>query len=255
MPVYLDLVIALNFLVDFLLLLGTSRLCGYPARPLRTALAALLGGVYGGLCLLPGLHFLGNVLWRTVSLALMALLAFGVSVSALRRGVVFALLSMALGGVALGLGGSSFWTLVAAAGGVCSLCVVGFRGKLEARSYVPVVLSYGGKRLQLTALQDTGNTLRDPVTGRPVLVIAADAAQQLTGLSREQLRQPVESVGALPGLRLIPYRAVGKDSGLLLALRFPEVKIGTWKGSSLVAFAPEGLSPENAYQALTGGAA
>ena len=31
------------------------------------------------------------------------------------------------------------------------------------------------------------------------------------------------------------------------------VKIGNWQGSTLVAFAPESLSAEGAYQALTGG--
>jgi hypothetical protein len=77
-------------------------------------------------------------------------------------------------------------------------------------------------------------------------------ARQLTGLTLTQLQKPAENIGSLPGLRLIPYRAVGQSSGLLLALRLPCV-IGTWKGNSLVAFAPEGLSPDGAYQALTGG--
>ena len=110
--------------------------------------------------------------------------------------------------------------------------------------------------MRMTALQDTGNTLCDPVTGRPVLVVGVEIAQQLTGLTQQQLRCPVEAIAEapLPGLRLIPYRAVGQPSGLLLALRLQDVRIGNWKGSSLVAFAPDGLSREGAYQALTGGA-
>ena len=40
MKIYLDLVVILNFLVDFLLLLGTNRLSGFPASPLRAAAAA-----------------------------------------------------------------------------------------------------------------------------------------------------------------------------------------------------------------------
>ena len=105
------------------------------------------------------------------------------------------------------------------------------------------------------SVEDTGNLLRDPITGRQVLVVGGDVALELTGLTQEQLRSPVESIGALPGLRLIPYRNVGNSSGFLLALRLQNVKIGKWKGSTLVAFAPEGLSSEGAYQALTGGAA
>lgn len=253
MQVYLDVVIVLNFLVDFLLLLGVDSLCGYPTRLGRSVLSAALGGIYAGVCLLPGFSFLGNTIWRTVSLAGMSCVAFGLTKSALRRGAVFALLSMALGGAALGLTARGFWAIAAAAGCICLLCAIGFRGKLSGQRYVPVELSYGGRRVMLTALQDTGNTLRDPITGRQVLVVGADVAQKLTGLTVQQLKKPVENVGLLPGLRLIPYRAVGQEAGLLLALKLPQVKIGTWQGNSLVAFAPEGLSPDGAYQALTGG--
>lgn len=253
MTVYLDVVMGLNFLVDFLLLLGTNRLCGYPFAPGKAALAAALGGIYGGICLLPGFHFLGNTLWRIVFFALMSITAFGLTKSAVRRGVTFVLLSMALGGVALGFGGRNMASLVAAAGLILLLCVIGFRDVLGSAAYVPVELRYQDKKLTLTALRDTGNTLRDPVTGKPVLVVGADVAKLLTGLSRQQLEKPVESVSALPGLRLIPYRTVGKECGMLLAVKMPQVKIGSWQGSGLVAFAPEGLSLGGEYQALTGG--
>lgn len=253
MTVYLDGVLILNFLVDFLLLLAAGRLCGFPVKAGRAAAGGLLGGLYAAACLLPGFAFLGNILWRTVSLGAMALIAYGCSVSALRRGVVFAFLSLALGGAVLGIGKGGFLGIVCAAGVLCLLCCIGFRGKLGGTTYVPVELNYEDKHISLTALQDTGNTLRDPVTGQQVLVIGAEAANKLIGLTRSQLKSPVESVGAIPGLRLIPYHSVG-SSGFLLAMRLQGVKIGSWQGSTLVAFAPEGLSREGAYQALTGGA-
>lgn len=257
MVVYIDAIGFMNFLVDFLLLLGTNRLCGYPPGWGRTASAAALGGVYAGACFVPRLAFLGNIYWRLVCLGLMAWIAFGTSKSALRRGIVFVFLSMALGGIAFCFGKGNVWSLLSSAALVSILCAVGFREKIGVRSFVPVELSYGGKCIKLTALHDTGNMLRDPVTGRGVLVVGADVATQLTGLSQHQLRSPVEAMSQtpLPGLRLIPYHALGQPAGLLLALRIQDVRIGKWKGSSLVAFAPEGLSREGTYQALTGGAA
>lgn len=257
MVVYLDVIILLNFLVDFFLLMGTNRLCGYPARCGRSALAAAVGGVYGGVCLLPGFRFLGSTLWRVISLCLISILAFGFYKNAVRRGAIFTLLNMALGGVALGLGTNGFWTIVISAIGVALICVLGFPGKIGGASYVPVELSYGNNNLRLIALQDTGNSLTDPLTGRSVLVIGADAAQRLTGLTREQLCKPSEAIlsAGVPGLRLIPYRTIGQPGGMLLGMRFQNVRIGKWKGSSLVAFAPEGLSEEGSYQALTGGVA
>lgn len=257
MTVYLDVVMVLNFLVDFLLLLSANRLCGYQIIWGRAVLGALLGGAYGGICIVPGFAFLGNMLWRVVCLLIMGFLTFGFSISGFRRTLVFLLLSMALGGIALGLGNGGFWRVLLGAAGLAALCFFGFRNCLGSSTYLPVELEYEKKHIHLTALQDTGNTLRDPVTGRPVLVVSGDAATKITGLTPTQLSNPVETLaeGFLPGLRLIPYSSIGQPAGMLLALRIPNVKIGKWKGSSLVAFAPNPLSKEGAYEALTGGMA
>lgn len=251
---YIDLVILLNFLVDFFLLLAVNRLSGYPPGYGRCFLSATLGGIYGGICLLPGMGFLAGILWRMVFLGLMAWLAFGWQSSTLHRGVLFYLLSMALGGVAMGMSRGGTLSVIGSALGVLLLAFLSFYTSGRGQKYVTVELRYGDKQVRLTALRDTGNSLRDPLTGQSVLVVGAKIAEELTGLTREQLREPARSVTAIPGLRLIPYRAVGQTSGMLLAMRLQEVTIGKWKGSSLVAFAPEGLE-EEAYQALTGGAA
>lgn len=253
MTVYINGVFLLNFLVDILLLLAAGRLSGFPAKPTRAILGATLGGVYAACCLLPGFYFLGNTLWRLVSLGLISVIAYGISKSAMRRGLVFLLLSMALNGVMMGIDKGGFLGVVCGAVTICLLCFVGFRGRIGDTTYVPVELHYGDKHLQITALQDTGNTLRDPITGRAVLVVGADTALELLGLTRSQLQNPVDSLSALPGLRLVPYHSIGARS-FLLAKNLKNVKIGAWQGSTLVAFAPESFNAEGAYQALTGGA-
>lgn len=253
MEIYLDLVILLNFLVDFLLLLGTNRLSGFPPGICRCALGALLGAGYAAACLLPGFRFLGNLLWRTVFLCLMGVVAFGCSRSALLRGGLFLLLTMALGGVAVSLGREDFPALLLAAALVWLLCRC--CGGTGGQEYVPITLTYGEKTASILALRDTGNTLRDPVTGEQVLILSAEVAHRLTGLSQEALKHPLETLARrpIPGLRLIPYRAVGQGSAMLLALRFDHVKIGSRVQKAVVAFAPEGLGEGSPYQALTGG--
>lgn len=252
MTVSTEGVMLLNFLVNFLLLIGAGRFCGCPVCIWRIALGSGLGSIYAGVCMMPGFYFLGNILWRLICLALVALIAYGLSVSGLRRGLIFSFLSLALGGVVLGVDSGGILGVICGAGLICWLCCFRFAGHSVRTAYVPVELNYGQKHMQLTALQDTGNTLRDPITGRQVLVVGADVAGELLGLTKQQLQNPVESVGILPGLRLIPYRSIDKCS-FLLALRLQDVKIGQWQGSTLVAFAPEGLSAEGTYQALTGG--
>lgn len=250
--VYLDLVMLLNFLVDLLLLIGTNCLSGYPVMRWRCTAAAALGGVYGGVCLVPGFVFLGDTLWRLVFLGLMAVIAFGWNRSALRRGMLFVFLSMALGGIALGLGNGGAWSLIGAAACVALMCGIGFRGKAGAQRFATVELVLGGKRRRLIALHDTGNTLKDPVTGRQVLVVGEEVAQELLGLTPQQLREPIQTVAQMPGLRLIPYRAVGQPVGMLLAVKPDEVRMDGNKRDVIVAFAPQKLGFDG-YEALAGG--
>lgn len=254
MTVYLDLVVLLNFWVDGLLLMGANRLTGHPTGWRRCVLAAAVGGIYAGICMLPECRFLGNTLWRTVSLGAMAGIAYGWSVSALRRGMIFVLLSMALGGMALGLGGDNFMSLILAAAGVVFLCVMGVKTPLGMKKFQPVELQWKGQRLKLTALVDTGNTLRDPITGGAVLVVGPNVGRKL-GISREMICDPVTALTRepIPGARLIPYRAVGKPGGMLLMIRFEQVLLNGRVISPMVAFAPEEIGGNDGYQALAGG--
>ena len=256
MSVYLDLVILLNFLVDFLLFLGVNRLSGFPPGWKKAALAAGLGSLYSAVCLLPGFHFLMNTLWRLIFLTAMSILAFGWNKSTLKRGGLFVLLTLALGGAALGFGEGNFFLLILTAGGIVLLCRIGFGGQVGHREYVNLRICHGQRQVELIALRDSGNTLSDPITGEQVLVVGADVAQKLLDLTPAQLQKPLDTMAQrpIPGLRLIPYRAVGQDRGMLLALRFPQVYVGSRKIGALVAFAPEAVGEGDCYQALTGGA-
>lgn len=239
------------FLVSFLLLMASNRLMGFPPGLLRCALGALVGGIHAGACLVPGLHFLGNPLWLPVSILLMGMSAYGIGLSAFRRGVLFCLLQGSLWGITGQ--DSSPGVMLLGALGLSAAAVVAFAGRAGSRRYVPVQLRRGEVKLNLTALEDTGNTLTDPVTGQSVLIVGRKPAMELTGLSQEALADPVGSMGKLPGLRLIPYRSIGKDAGFLLALRLPDVTIGNKRGAALVALSPTNLSMDGGYEALTGG--
>ena len=255
MRIYVDLVAILNTIVDFLLILGTNRLSGFPPGCGRSAAAATVGGIYGGACLMPGFSFLGNPLWRAVSLSVIAVIAFGLNRSALQRGGIFVLLSMALGGIVMGMGQGSVMLLLLSTVLMWLLCAVSFRGSAGSREYIPVTLHWGDRELTVIALKDTGNTLCDPLTGEQVLVAGAEVGMKLLGLSRDQIAHPVETMasGVLPGLRLIPYHAVGQAGSMLPAIRFSEARIGNRPAQPLVAFAPDQIARGEMYQMLTGG--
>ena len=139
--------------------------------------------------------------------------------------------------------------------GVWLLSRIGFGGSVGGKEYIPVTISQGQKSVSVIALKDTGNSLRDPITGEQVLILGPEAAEKLLALTQLQLLHPLETMMAHPGrgLRLIPYSCVGRTGSMLLAKRFENVKIGQIRGSVLVAFAPERIGTGQVYQALAGG--
>lgn len=253
MTVYLDLVLGLNFAVDFLLLLGTNRLCGFPAGMLRSSAAALLGAIYATGAMFPRFSFLGSTFWRLVFLGLMGVVAFGLNRSAWKRTGIFVLLSMAMGGIALGLRKTDIPALLLSAASVWLLSRIGFRGSVGGKNYIPVTVKHGDRSTSVIALMDTGNSLRDPITGEQVLILGPREAEKLLQLSSDDLRHPLETLVSHPGLRLIPYNSVGQPGGMLLARRFEDVTLGQRHGSAVIAFASETIGTGQVYQALAGG--
>ena len=107
--------------------------------------------------------------------------------------------------------------------------------------------------MKLLALRDTGNTLQDPLTGRPVVVVEGEKLRpllpELPRLDRQSLAHPVELLRDLEGtagdlrLQLLPYRAVGVECGLLLALRVDRANCGGGEvRDCLTALSPTPLS-------------
>ena len=241
------LAVGILIMVDFLLLSAGSRLCGVPSDWRRIFAASVLGGGYGAVCM--SMPEFGTGFLRLAFLIILGGVAYGVRKHAWSRTAVFLMLSLALNGMTENH--HSLWVLILS--GFLLLCLCVLAGGIPCGKMVQVVLPCGGRELKILALQDTGNTLKDPITGGQVLIVDPEIARQLAGLTPAQLAAPVESLHSLPGLRLIPYHTIAQHSGMMLAMSVRCVQIGKWKGTSLVAFSPGKISDDGSYQALTGG--
>lgn len=280
--VYVDTLFLLNALVDYLLLLCAARLAGEPLRRLRFALGAALGGGYAVAIFLPGLGFLERPACRLAAAVGMVLAAFWGSRRLGRQVLIFFALSCAFAGgvLAISLLGRTGLSLnrgvvysgmdlkivlLSAAGCYGALTLIFQRtGRHTAPSgeLRPVRLTLGERQVSLTALVDTGNTLTDPATGRPVLVAEADCVEELLppGIrpSPADLRDPAGALERLEDpwrrrFRLLPYRSVGVDQGLLLAVRVDQVQVGEEdRGPMLAALSPTPVSDGGGYRALLG---
>ena len=245
--VYLDSVFLFNALLDYLLFLSTARLAGIPLRRRRYLLCGVLGGLYAAAVFLPGGGFLTETLVKAGVGLLLALIAFGRETHFLRLTLLTVAIACALAGTVLALGllagqhipnaRGIFYTnvngktLLLSASGVYLLLTVIFRAAAAhgiRGECLPVTVCLLGQTVALTALLDTGNSLRD-TAGEPVLTAELSRFPQLAAAI--QHRPPAETLPMLrqrfPKLRpqLLPMRTAA-GGGLLVSVSSDWTEIG-----------------------------
>ena len=278
MVVYADQVFFVNTAVNWLLLATAVALTGTGTRPWRLGLGAALGGLYALAVLLPGLRWLGRLPGATLAFLALCLTAFGCRGRAWKSWLWFfgvccgfaglVMAAAALLGLPVLWGGGRVWyrvtgrllLLLAGALWVGTRLLLDRFALHRGRELLRLELTLGQRRVCCAALRDTGNTLQDPLTGAKVPVARWQLAARLLpelGLSRQQFLDPAALAQRLARerpelqLRLIPFRAVGVESGLLLALALDRVCVeGKAAPTRLVAFSPTELSDGGLYEAL-----
>lgn len=285
MVVYIDSVFVLNTLADYLILFAAAQLSGRPLQRLRLLAAAALGGAYAVCVFLPGCGFLTGLPAKVAAGVLMCTAAFAGQPRFLRQTLLVFSVSCGFAGCVLALGllansaipmaDGIFYTnidakvlLISATAAYLIFAVVfracarqsGHRGNL-----LETEIALQGRQVRLTALADSGNSLRDPSTGRPVLVVSADCLNGLWppaisgALSPTALTDPalaLERLHDIGGFRLrfqlLPCRTVTAGGSLLLAVRSDWVRVGKRKYEKLlIALSPTVLG--NGFSALWGG--
>lgn len=234
-----------QLLCSLCLLYALGRAAGLSQRhPLRLAATALIAALG---CLAAAWSGIGWL--RALLIAPLLALAPGAAWPGiprrLRRQLALwhGLLGLALAGwmrLVVSLGA---WQGIVVPLGCGMLCAVTpLLRRAEHPRCVTTEIRFGGRRLTLTALIDSGNLLRDPITQLPVIVISRRAAARLTMLP------PPGRIA--PGMRLISVRTVA-GSALMAVFRPGAVFLeegGAWRAvNAMVGLSPDGYE---GFQAL-----
>lgn len=217
---YIDAFFLVNFMMDFILLSLVRRMLKCPA----THGSILTGAALGALCtcllvVIPGIHvFIKFILFHGACNILMIKtgLKIGWNKTFLRAYLMLYICGFLAGGVMEYFRqyiktGSLFFAL-AVLGYSVSLGVwrlVAYMAERNVRRF-RVRLLNDGREYETEAFVDTGNRLRDPVTGKPVSIISRKAWEALDAGNRK-------------GFWYVPYHSVGKAEGVMPAVTLDAV--------------------------------
>lgn len=250
--VYIDVLFAVNILINYVLINACGILSKIKRNKLRMIFGSFVGACYAVLVFFPDF----SVIYSTISKMLVSMVIVAAAYpfftlrSYIKTLLIFYMVSFGFGGCVLAVfyfsnvgaklgavysNGIFYfnlpWTILALSAGlffislkICSFLSDKFNHTANLRKHLRLCL--GNKTAEITALLDTGNALVDPVTLSPVIIaeyrsvknlFSDDVRNCLDRIRSENLTWIMAEVSQ-KGLktRLIPFNSLGKENGMLL---------------------------------------
>ena len=241
MVIYLEYLFLENFLTGGLLLLLTSKLSGHSPSRIRLILGSVISGAGGFTIFIPAAGFGGAVI-RLAAAVLICTVVFAEKqakpLKTIKTTLIFLALTFLSGGAAMAF---TLWRQIPAVSGngalylepltygtlIC-LAVPAFgltyifvklvrKRQMETITRGKVCLTIKGMVYSFEALADSGNSLREPLTGRPAALIDRKGAAKLSFRPEDAETGRDETMA--DRLVVIPYKAVGTEQGILQGIR------------------------------------
>lgn len=241
--IYADVLVIINMIVNYLLLRTSAAVTGYNFRTRRILLSSLLGGISSIVIFIENIPIATNILIKIILFTVMILVAFNIKniKSFLKCCASFALVNFGFAGIMLALSttlipDSAIYVngvvyfdislLTLTVGAVISYCIMYTisrftKSKVPQKSIYEIRIYYEDKISEGKALFDSGNTLCDCFSGRPVIIAEKEFVKNLF---------KNDDLTSLNNFRLIPFSTI-KDSGALPSFMADKTEIrikGNW---------------------------
>ncbi|MTI81396.1 MAG: sigma-E processing peptidase SpoIIGA [Firmicutes bacterium] len=261
--VYLDVVVAGNIIMNYAILWITAKFARLNPRRWRLLLGAALGSIYALTVFIPQWQWM--LLW-TCKLAISIVLVLSAFAPLTwRRFLIvlgyFYVASMSMGGIVMGtiyfihsqgnnthlldfleLVQQYFWAGIITA--LLLTWVIGRWGTMVFNKRVfqksirtAVTIEMFNGEVKVNALLDTGNSLTDPVTGMPVMIVEHSVIKKVLpaginnlyesadNINYSKLQQVLTDDQLNACITIIPYQSLGNSNGMLLGIKPDKVTI------------------------------
>lgn len=268
MTVYADILFLINFITDYLCLYVTGKVMGFRIKKIWLTVASVIGALYGTASAV--VPMLEPVCAVAVSL-IMVVTAFSVKgiVRFLKAVVLLYCVSMLLGGIMTFVQQTVYANrhLYIFSGGAglplflaifCTVLLFMLACSKLFSIYIHnvsrnCILTFEDKSVKVNLLVDTGNTLKDPYTGLPVVVVKKDVLDRLFGKDGVHVKDTEIDVNTAVayGIRFVTANTV---SGCTILTVYGAVKIhtGKGKGNKLNAVVAADFNKNNDYSGNDG---
>jgi stage II sporulation protein GA (sporulation sigma-E factor processing peptidase) len=292
--IYLDILILENLVINYLILYVTAKFSKLKTSTLRLFVGAIVGALYVAVIILePGM----KVFYTTLSKILLSLFIIAITfsprkvMSFIKTLVIFYISTFIFAGAALAflffneqggfvrngivyVFGQSKWSLMLFSMLTVGIIIKIFMEVIQSRFtkeglLIPVKISFDNRKIGFPALVDTGNSLKDPLTNIPVMVVEFKALEELLPIeikdifenSKEEdlncVTSTISTSKWFSRFRLIPFSSLGKENGMLIGFKPDYIEIGEEEEKRdvknvIVGIYNRSLSRNEKYKALLG---
>ncbi|MFW5787106.1 MAG: sigma-E processing peptidase SpoIIGA [Halanaerobiales bacterium] len=279
MILYLDLFFLNNTLMSFLILWAVGKSLGLSYSFFSLLKASLLATVYTFVyywlnLTLKEINILFYISLNIVTAFLMIKLAFKIKIKSNNFYKSFFMLYLVTF-AAVGGSSSLFYifnsTPYLTTGILLAITIIAFIGQYSwhyfhtrlslSKYYLTILIEIDTKKIELIALVDTGNKLRDPISKKPVIIIEEEKFIQFISSAKSFINgdlstkvEILQEEGWSRRIKLLPCSTVGQENNLILGVKSDKIQIKDCKKKSfekaVIGLADMNLDKSDSYQAL-----
>ena len=292
MTIYLDVVLLENLCMNYIILFALGYILKLKRKHFRIVISAFIGGVYSILAYIHLMEIYSNIIVKIIISIVMVYIAY-IPKSAkelFKELIFFYLISFAFGGCAFallyfikpeeilmknGVLVGTYPIKIAILGGIVGFILLSIsfyiiKRKINRKNiYCNLIIYFEKKSIDINALIDTGNMLKDPISNMPVIVVEKESLkallpEEILGNTENIFNGNVENslyeefnLKYLSKFKVIPFKSLGRENGLLLGFKVDKVLIKTEEKeleieNVIVGIYKGRLSKNNEYSALIG---
>lgn len=291
MTIYLDVILMENLCMNYIILFATGLICKQKIKQFRIIISSILGGLYAILSFIPILKIYSNIICKIILSITMIYIAFNAKnfKVLVKQLVLFYLISFAFGGSAFfllyfikpqdilirnGYLTGTYPLKIALLGGILGFVIVNIAFKIvkskisKKDMFCDIDIFFNKKSKTIKAMIDTGNLLKDPISGNPVIVVEKSELEELipkeiidnlntilNGENKDITNSNL--IQYLSKFRIIPFSSLGKQNGMLLGFMADQIIIKHEEKEStlsqiIVGIYDKYLTKNGAYTGLVG---